>query len=333
MPSIMSEVIHVAVAAIVNQNNEVLISRRAENSHQGGLWEFPGGKVEKNETVESALAREILEELGIQLVSFRPLIKIAHQYADKKVLLDVWRVDNFIGNPTGLEGQPVRWQAICELDELKFPEADIAIKRALNLPEHHLITGKFKTEQEFELRLSRAIGKGIKLVQLRLTDEWLRETGQSSAMRIVEAAVSLSGQSNLTLMLNLPDAIEDAAYKLLSELPGSSRWSYGIHLNSRKLGNISNRPEGFLLSASCHNCSELKKAQELNVDFVLLSPVKATASHPEALPLGWGGFSELVDQVNVPVYALGGMKKEDSNKARSAGGQGIAAIGNLWDPE
>ncbi|HXH02898.1 MAG TPA: NUDIX domain-containing protein, partial [Candidatus Competibacteraceae bacterium] len=84
--------IHVAAGALVNGRGEVLITRRHDHQHQGGLWEFPGGKVEPGEGTEQALARELHEELGVEMVAARPLIRIRHAYPDKAVLLDVWRV-------------------------------------------------------------------------------------------------------------------------------------------------------------------------------------------------------------------------------------------------
>ena len=81
--------VHVAAAVIRSTDGQVLISRRAEEQHQGGLWEFPGGKVEAGEQVEQALRRELQEELGIRVVRARPLIQVAHDYADKQVLLHV----------------------------------------------------------------------------------------------------------------------------------------------------------------------------------------------------------------------------------------------------
>eukprot|EP01137_Pigoraptor_chileana_P016793 Opistho-2@73895 len=98
--------VHVAAAVIRDDSGKILIARRADTQHQGGLWEFPGGKVEADESVECALARELQEELGIVVGAARPLIKVRHDYPDKQVLLDVWEVSSFSGEPHGAEGQP-----------------------------------------------------------------------------------------------------------------------------------------------------------------------------------------------------------------------------------
>jgi 8-oxo-dGTP diphosphatase len=111
----------------MNQRGEILISRRHQDTHQGGLWEFPGGKVEAGETVEDALLRELHEELGIQVQSFRALLEVQHDYGDKQVLLDVWLIDHFSGAASGREGQPLRWCAPSCLREFEFPAANRAI--------------------------------------------------------------------------------------------------------------------------------------------------------------------------------------------------------------
>lgn len=116
-----SPALHVAVGVVRNGRGEILVARRHESSHQGGLWEFPGGKVEPGETVEAALRRELREELAITVGQASPLIKIAHDYGDKQVLLDVLRVDTFSGQPRGLENQPIRWVAADGLPRLDFP--------------------------------------------------------------------------------------------------------------------------------------------------------------------------------------------------------------------
>jgi len=318
----MPEIIHVAVAVIVNDKDEVLISQRAVDAHQGGLWEFPGGKLEVGETVEQALLRELDEELGIELTSYRPLIKITHHYADKSVLLDVWKVDGFVGTPTANEGQPVRWCSTDLLDAKEFPAADvpvIQVIQALNLPEHYMITGKFETVEQFELHFIQAMNKGIKLVQLRLTTDWLQAGNRKIADEVIDIAVNLSSQSNARLMFNLPDEISQVVKP------------EGIHLNSQKLKDLNVRPACSFLSASCHTVAEMKKAEELRADFIVLSPVQATGSHPDVQPLGWDRFSEMIANINMPVYALGGVTRDNTQQAWLSGGQGIAAISALWN--
>ena len=133
----MKKRVHVAVGVISDGADCILISRRAEHLHQGGLWEFPGGKVEADETVEQALRRELLEELAIEVIEQQPLLAIAHDYSDKSVLLDVWWVSVFSGEPQGREGQPLRWVNVSALHEIEFPAANqpiiAAIQRKLTI--------------------------------------------------------------------------------------------------------------------------------------------------------------------------------------------------------
>ena len=164
----MNDIVHVAVAVIVNEADEACISLRHEDTHQGGLWEFPGGKVESGETVEQALSREIKEELGLDILHSRPLIKIMHDYGDKSVCLHVQKITGFRGTAVGLEGQDVKWVPIGHLSDHDFPEANQAIIKSLSLPDQYLITGSFDGPYDFSMRLEHALNMGIKLVQLRL---------------------------------------------------------------------------------------------------------------------------------------------------------------------
>jgi len=124
--------VHVAVGVLLNDNHEVLIAMRPAESHQGGLWEFPGGKVEEGESVEYALNREFKEELGISVQACTPLIQIRHEYSDKLVMLDVWRIEKFSGIPQGREGQAIEWRALSKLRAVDFPKANERIIRELN---------------------------------------------------------------------------------------------------------------------------------------------------------------------------------------------------------
>jgi len=127
--------VHVAIAVIVNEQKQVLIALRQSHQHQGGLWEFPGGKVEAGESIEAALEREIKEELGIEIANATPLIEIRHDYNDKSVLLDVWSTTQFNGVPQGSEGQMIQWCEIAALRDFEFPAANKPIINAIQATE------------------------------------------------------------------------------------------------------------------------------------------------------------------------------------------------------
>ena len=132
--------VHVAVGVLRNESEEVLVALRPPDSHQGGLWEFPGGKVEPRESVEQALCREFEEELGISIYGCTAFMQIRHDYGDKTVLLDVCEVSGFTGSPRGREGQAIEWRRISDLRAADFPQANEGIIRALCLPHSAAIT-------------------------------------------------------------------------------------------------------------------------------------------------------------------------------------------------
>lgn len=134
--NIPADAVHVAVGVIFNsQQNQILIAKRPQHLHQGGLWEFPGGKVSANETVDQALKRELFEELGITVIQAQPLMQIQHDYTDKQVFLDIWTVTVFSGEARGLEGQQCQWINLQHLlspeSDYEFPEANKAILEKL----------------------------------------------------------------------------------------------------------------------------------------------------------------------------------------------------------
>ena len=316
--SVNNSFIHVAVAAVVNNKGEVLVSQRKQGTHLGGYWEFPGGKLEPGESVADGLCRELKEELGIVPLSTRPLIRIRHHYAEKSVLLDVWKVEAYSGSPAGIEGQRMEWRAVDSLDPGVFPPADVPIINALLLPGRYLITGDFISAADFEQRLSAALRDGIELVQLRLTHDWVQANTQSYALEIMGLCTRLCKLNSVKLLFNVPDQLE-----ILT--------SNGIHLNSQRLLKTKRRPAGDIVSASCHGWRELEHAQSIGVDFAVLSPVQKTRSHPNAQPMGWDNFRQLVDDINIPVYALGGVTADDIEQAWRSGGQGVAAISAFWN--
>lgn len=324
----MSDIIHVAVAVIVNEKNKVCISLRHDESHQGGLWEFPGGKIEHGETGEQALVREIKEELNLDIKQSRPLITIRHDYQDDKkiVCLHVRKVISHQGEAVGVEGQQVRWINISQLPEYDFPAANLAIIKALQLPDKYLITGKFIDNDDFFNKLKNALDQQIKLVQLRLKNSDLNDEGQVKSL--IQQAAILCHQADAKLMLNLPIKVIEALN--LSQLDFD-----GFHADSRALNLLSADElrqfhKGKLFSASCHTRKELMKAVQLQSDFVVLSPVQETLSHPGTPALGWDTFTSMVEDMPLPVYALGGVSGNDVETAWSHGAQGIAAISAFW---
>lgn len=112
---------------VVAKEGHILLAKRAKHQHQGGLWEFPGGKVEPDEPVTQALGRELREELAIEVTACEPLLAVNHDYGDKQVCLDVWLVSGFNGEAQGVEGQPLEWVPVAKLASYEFPQANVAI--------------------------------------------------------------------------------------------------------------------------------------------------------------------------------------------------------------
>ena len=121
---------------MIDAQGRVLIAQRLTGTHMAGAWEFPGGKLENGEERREALARELREEIGINISGApRPLIRIEHSYPSKHVSLDIWVVRRYEGEPHGLEGQAVRWCTQAELESVELLPADGPIVAALRLPE------------------------------------------------------------------------------------------------------------------------------------------------------------------------------------------------------
>ena len=309
--------IHVAAAVIYNATKEqILLAKRPDNKHQGGKWEFPGGKVEKQESVKDALVRELVEEIGIQVTQAEPLIQIRHDYSDKAVLLDVWQVGDFTGTPRGVEGQKIKWVSRTTLNDYQFPAANVPILQAIALPDVCLITPDPTMTANFLPMLEQQLKKGVSLVQFRA-----KSLDKNSYCQLAQHVIDKTHHYHAKIILNSP-----LTPMLLEKADG-------LHLTSQQLIDTQQRPilcQGQTLSASCHSIAELEQAARLQTDFVMLSPVQKTASHPEAIIMGWERFYVTTQAINCPVYALGGVGRNDIAKAKRQGAQGIAAISQLW---
>lgn len=122
---------HVAVGIVKDAGGNILIAKRPEGKYKSGLWEFPGGKIEADETVFQALQREFREEVSIDIISAQAWLQVQHDYGDRNVLLDVWMITEFAGVPCGCEGQEIRWVSAAELGQYQFPDGNKMILEAV----------------------------------------------------------------------------------------------------------------------------------------------------------------------------------------------------------
>jgi 8-oxo-dGTP diphosphatase len=325
----MAPLIHVVAAVIVDDRGHYLVAKRAAHKHQGGCWEFPGGKVDPGETEAQALTRELAEEIGLVPTQQRPLLRVCHDYGDRRILLSAWLVTAFMPGPqlaqsnperlVGLEGQPLSWVSAAELSTLHFPDANRPILAAALLPAVLRITPNFANEAAWldwlKQRLHSSLSgqkEAVILRQLNLEDDvYLRWAEQGLAYC---QAVGM-------------DFYVHGSPARLERLPEAT----GIHMPFAQIKRCQQRPvaDKKVLLVACHSAQELSWAQRLNADCALLSPVLATPSHPGKNGLGWSQWAQLVEAVNIPVYALGGMSPNMLTQAWAQGGQGVAGISDF----
>ena len=311
------------VAAVLSDSRgRVLISRRPAGKFMAGFWEFPGGKLQDGESAQSALKRELREELGIEVLSARPWMRLSHAYPALQVELDVWRVSGYRGEPRSAEAQELAWVMPRELPAWKLLPADAPIVAAIRLPALMLVTPSPGAERrKFLHSLQRALAHGVELVQLRAP-----ELDAADLIDLARAAAQLCHAQGARLLVNGEPETALAA--------GAD----GLHLSNARLTRIQARPlpDTFLVGASCHDESGLRMAAARRLDYVILGPVQATPSHAHVAPLGWDGFRQLAARSALPVYAIGGLSAGDLQRAQQAGAQGVAAMRALWgiqDPD
>lgn len=310
--------VHVAVAAVSRHEGgreQVLVAQRHTHQHQGGLLEFPGGKVEPGESAAAALVRELDEEVGLRVpetgLSFE--LSVTHDYGDRRVQLDLYRVTGFSGEPQGREDQPLMWLDVDALDPDTFPAANRRMIQVLRLPARTLITGADVTPDGLAGRLEGWSGSQCLLRCPELDD--------AAYQVLASACVPATRSAGCPLLLH-------GAPERLKRVPGTE----GLHLPWREAARLTERPisSAYRLGVSCHDRASLEHAQRLGADYAFLSPVRPTASHPERSPLGWDGFEALVADLDLPVHALGGVGGDEVMESRRHGGCGVAGIGFWW---
>ncbi|TAM94045.1 MAG: Nudix family hydrolase [Rhodanobacteraceae bacterium] len=302
--------IEVAAGILADAQGRVLLMQRLPGRHLAGLWEFPGGKIEPGETVEQALIRELDEELGVEVLAAEPLIALPWRYPEKSVRLHAWRVTAWRGEPRAREGHPLRWTALRDMDVAGMPPADVPIVTALRLPPYYAVSAPDGGLPGFVCPGDADVAQPDPLLQVRMP-----EASRDEIRRAVQRALVADPSLGERLLIN-------------HDIGLARELGVGLHLKAAQLRELRERPlaRGAWVAASCHDAGELELAARLGVDFATLSPVCATASHPDAVPLGWEQFAHVVADARLPVYALGGVGPDDLDRARAAGAQGVAGI-------
>jgi 8-oxo-dGTP diphosphatase len=293
-------VIEVAAAVIVRSDGAFLLAQRPAGKVYAGYWEFPGGKIEPGEAADKALARELHEELGIDIGAAYPWITRVYTYPHGTVRLQFFRVYEWNGAPHPREGQAISWQQPGASLAAPMLPANAPVLAALALPDEYAVTNAAHYGMEPMLsRIQHALERGLKLVQVR-------EPGFLEKDSFTRRVIELAHRHGCKVMTKEP-------------FPGAD----GIHYTAAELMRL-NRKEG-LTAASCHTREELERAMALELDFVVLGPVRNKSP-----ALGWEKFRSLAHLTSIPVYAIGGLTRADTMDARRAGAHGIAMIRGAW---
>jgi len=307
----------VSAAVLRDSEGRVLLAQRPVGKAHAGLWEYPGGKLEDGESPAQALARELREELGIDLdpADCVELIRLPWSGSGIDLWLHVLQVRRWRGEPVAHEAQALRWVVMEDLGAFDMPPADRPVAAVLQQPALYAITPEPGVDEfEFLRHFEALLQRGLRRIQLRARS---CEAGRLKAL--ARACAERARAAGAELMLN-------------GEIDLARELGLGLHLRASQLGELDARPlpEGQALAASCHDAQELALAEALGVDFAVLGPVRPTASHPGAPALGWEGFVAARCRSPLPVYALGGLQAADFPEARRHGAQGIAGISGFW---
>ncbi len=310
----MKKITEVAAAVILRPDGSFLLGRRAADTFYPGYWEFPGGKVEPGETPHEALVRELREELEIDVLTATPWIVREHAYEHAHVRLHFFRVTQWAGELRDHVHAALAWQRADALSVDPMLPANAPVLAALRLPDFYGITHAWQIGADAQLvALDAALARGLKLVQLR-------EAALPEAVReaFVAAAVARCHAHGARVLVNGDAQRARAA--------GAD----GLHLPAVRLMALDRRPDFPFVAASCHDRAELVQAARLGLDFAVLGPVAATATHPGQSGIGWPAFARLASGLPLPVYAIGGLDMSAIAAAQAAGAQGIAAIRAAW---
>jgi 8-oxo-dGTP diphosphatase len=310
----MSKIVDVAAAILLRPDGSFLLAQRPDRTVYAGYWEFPGGKVEADETPQQALARELHEEIGIDIERADPWLVRTFVYPHATVRLHFFRVQRWTGEIHGREGQALAWQQPGGADVQPMLPANTPVLRALALPAEYAISNAAESGAAvFLAALERRLSEGLKLLQLRE-----KSMAPTAFAALATKAIDLAHRAGARVLIN--GSVEDAR----------TLGADGVQLNALALAQSSMRPDFELVGASIHSVEELRRAEELGADFAVLGSLRHTPTHPEGLVLGWEGFAAIAREAAIPVYVIGGLKPADMQDAWAHGAQGLAMIRGSW---
>jgi 8-oxo-dGTP diphosphatase len=302
----LTAITEVAAAVIERPDGSFLLARRPEGKPYPGYWEFPGGKIEPGEDPRRALERELAEELDMRITRATPWITRVYAYTHATVRLHFFRVTQWSGEPRPLEGQALSWQRVEAPDVSPMLPANAPVLSALQLPSVMLVTD------------AQALG----------IEAWVSKFAGRAFEEQVLVQVREKGAERLRVQHLLQRCLARANPRgsrvVVNSDCGSFPQSDGVHLTSKALMSARERPAARLVGASAHDESELAQAARLGLDYAVVGPVNATASHAGAVPLGWTRFAQLIRHQPMPVYAIGGLTRADLTRARDCGAHGVA---------
>lgn len=309
-----TKITDVAVAVITRPDGSFLLARRPEGKPYAGYWEFPGGKVEPNECVADALAREVKEELGIDVICAYPWVTQVFTYPHAKVKLHFYRVTAWQGEPHPHEGQVFSWERAESVRVEPVLPANGPILRGLSLPPVMGVSQAAELGVEaFLAKLDTALQRGLRLIQLRE-----KQMSDHELIVLAQRVAEVAHAHGARVVLN-------GAAELVAQTGVD-----GLHLSAQHLMHTEHRPDVAWCGASCHTRQEMDHAAQLQLDYVVLGTVLPTATHPGAATLGWEGVRALAQDYPLPIYAIGGMRPEDFQTAWQHGAHGIAMLRGAW---
>ena len=305
-----NKIVKAVVGILKNTDGEILLAERRQNQFMAGYWELPGGKIEAGESNEESLAREFKEELDVDISEISLFHTMRHHYPEKTVHLWIYSINHFDGEVRGAEGQSIVWCPTEGLNNFNLLPTMKAIIHKINLPELYWITPENLSEEMLINELKMRLNKSTAMIQLRAKATLDPE--------FIKRFYDVCHQSNAKLILNTTNK---------TFMENCDGW----HLTTQELLSLNERPCGTdkLLGASTHNVIEAQLSEKIDVDYISISPIQETQTHPNATPFGWEAAKELVHTINIPVYLLGGMQNKDLEKALKLGAQGIAGLSSL----